>query len=58
MKTVMSIEQFILAANEMNDVFARRVWKVDIVFLPKLERVAKHAFNELNQFHAISTSTK
>lgn len=58
MKMLMSIEQFVKAADEMNMVFTRRIWQVDIVFLPKLERIAQHAYNELNQFHAISTSTK
>lgn len=46
----MNIDQYIQASNAIHTDFEKRVWKIDICHLPKLERVTKRAFNELIEF--------
>lgn len=42
-----NLKQFIVASDGITEDFNKCVWKVDIDHLPKLERVAHYAFEQL-----------
>lgn len=46
----MNLQQYIQASDETCRVINKRVWEVDIAILPKLERIANHAFDQLRAF--------